>query len=524
MKEDNIVTIPSRWMLAGSLVVSLCIGVLPFSLPIPFLLLELLLTIFALFLFGSIRYRIDKNALTYGALLIIFVTFYPHASIKTAIASNGFAAFMAHALPRLFSLSFLETILHLDTMLFIFGLTFFVSVIAQTRMLEVISMQILHWTRGHLFKTVLIIITLVAIASGIMDGVSMIGLTIRVLVFILIMAKTPSEDVSYMTAVAVVVTCVCGIWLAYGEPPNLIMKSNLGLPDSFFLIYTLPMAIITLIIVASFLYRRLNHRFIRMGELDLLEDKIADVRFYRALNGERIVETKETLKTLLDRLGEDGLMTVEKQRTSAALWGKIAFLPFIALLIGHAKNHAIPLFLSSMVAFLVALIGMLPHHQIKKDIFHDALEEYKEYLFLFPLFLSIAMLAEVGIFDVMKSGITQGVVVMGRANVAVIQFIGSAVLSALLDNNVVADFASRAIAGMGDMFLFAAAQIAGYATGGALTHIGSAQSVIAYAYILRHIDHRFTPFQWVKMMWKLIGTISLALIGVLYLIAYFLNP
>jgi Na+/H+ antiporter NhaD/arsenite permease-like protein len=523
MTESPVIAIPSRWVLTGSFFVSLLIGALPFPLPISFLLFELFLTIFALFLFGSIRYRIDKNALTYGALLIIFATFYPHSPIKAAIASDGISPFLGDVLPRLLSLTFLETILHLDTMLFILGLTFFVNVIAQTRMLETISMQILHWTGGSVFKTVLIIITLVSIASGIMDGVSMVGLTIRVLVFILIMAKVPPEDLKFITAVTVMVTCICGIWLAYGEPPNLIMKSNLGLPDSFFLIYAMPMAVITLILISYFLYQRLKSAVIVMNDLDPMEDRIADVRFYQAMRGAEVLESKGQLKTLWDGLGKEALMTIEKQRDAAALWGKIAFLPFIALLIGHAKNHAVPLFLSSVVAFFVAMAGMLPYPKIRRNILHEAVEEYKEYLFLFPLFLSIAMLSEVGLFDMIKAGIVQGVMALGKANMAAIQFIGSALLSAVLDNNVVADFASRAIVGLPDLLLFSAAQIAGYATGGALTHIGSAQSVIAYAYILRHIDCQFTPFQWVQMVWKLIGTILLALTGALYLIAYVLG-
>jgi len=36
---------------------------------------EVLLTILGLFLFGSFRYQIHKNALTYGMLLIIVATF-----------------------------------------------------------------------------------------------------------------------------------------------------------------------------------------------------------------------------------------------------------------------------------------------------------------------------------------------------------------------------------------------------------------------------------------------------------------
>jgi hypothetical protein len=157
---------------------------------------------------------------------------------------------------------------------------------------------------------------------------------------------------------------------------------------------------------------------------------------------------------------------------------------------------------------------------MRKLALREAAHEYKEYLFLFPLFLSITMLTAVGFFDQLKVAIEQGVATLGHGHVAVIQFIGSALLSAILDNNVVADFASRAIYGMSDMFLFAAAQIAGYATGGSLTHIGSAQSVVAFAYILRYIDPHFTPLGWIQAMWKLVLAISIALIAVLYIMAF----
>ena len=46
--------------------------------------------------------------------------------------------------------------------------------------------------------------------------------------------------------------------------------------------------------------------------------------------------------------------------------------------------------------------------------------------------------------------------------------------------------------------IFAMAQIAGYALGGCWTHIGSAQSVVAYAFIQRDIDDRYTPIGWIR--------------------------
>ena len=85
---------------------------------------------------------------------------------------------------------------------------------------------------------------------------------------------------------------------------------------------------------------------------------------------------------------------------------------------------------------------------------------------------------------------------------AVVQFLGSTVLSAILDNNVVADFASRALSDLDVtvLHLFAMSQIAGYALGGCWTHFGCAQSVVAYAFIQRDIDAHYTPAQWIRDM------------------------
>ena len=67
----------------------------------------------------------------------------------------------------------------------------------------------------------------------------MIGLTIRTLVIILMLAAAPVAAIRYAVMVCTAVTTICGVWLAYGEPPNLIMKANLypHLDNVFFLIY-----------------------------------------------------------------------------------------------------------------------------------------------------------------------------------------------------------------------------------------------------------------------------------------------
>ena len=70
---------------------------------------------------------------------------------------------------------------------------------------------------------------------------------------------------------------------------------------------------------------------------------------------------------------------------------------------------------------------------------------------------------------------------------------------------------------MAAMRLFAMAQIAGYALGGCWTHIGSAQSVVAYAFIRRDIDEDYTPVQWIKEMTPIILQLLLLITVLIYL-------
>jgi hypothetical protein len=150
--------------------------------------------------------------------------------------------------------------------------------------------------------------------------------------------------------------------------------------------------------------------------------------------------------------------------------------------------------------------------------FHEAAQEYAEYYFLFPLFLSITLLTSAGFFDVMQTLVVQGIATLGQSHVAFAQFLGSTFLSAILDNNIVADFASRGLHGLSlnVVHFFAMAQIAGYALGGCWTHIGCAQSVVAYAFIQRDVDEHYTPVQWIKEMTPVILQILVVMAIIIY--------
>ena len=578
-----------KFLIGCAIVAAIILGVSRLgALPTWLLAAEVFATILGLFLFGSFRYQIHKNALTYGMLLVILATF---CGLETSewhveIAERGWWYWTER---HLLSFHGLDDLIHADTMLFILGLTFFVSVIAQTRLLEGITFLLLRRYQGAILPTVISVTAVVAFASGILDGVSMIGLTIRTLVIILLLAAAPTAAIRYAVMVCTAVTTICGIWLAYGEPPNLIMKANLHpyLDNAFFLRYCAPAAVASYLVIAWQLRNKLGGQRVHLETMDVIDANAEDVRFLQATrHGEVITpvelvenhstdlgeKTEPVLERLrhgeslgialvregvpettrkkllghfvsedlagaldrhyvLDAVGQhqealeaeksvdETLLALGRRRRLAQRIGALALVPFIALLIVHGINHEVPLFLASFAGFIVALLGIINIPRMRSLALREARHEYAEYYFLFPLFFSITLLTKAGFFDQLQSLIQLGIEAVGHGHVAFAQFLGCTFLSAILDNNVVADFASRALYGLdvSVLHLFAMAQIAGYALGGCWTHIGSAQSVVAYAFIQRDVDERYTPVQWIKEMTPVIIQILVLITVLIYL-------
>ena len=571
--EWAVVMLSGRKFLLGCAVVAGLAWIAGRMVAIPMWLLaaEVLATILGLFLFGSFKYQIHKNALTYGMLLIILATF---CGLKTSVwqVEIGQRGWWHWTRQHLLSFHGWDEIIHADTMLFILGLTFFVSVIAQTRLLEGITFSLLRRNRGAILSTVIAVTAVVAFASGVLDGVSMIGLTIRTLVIILLLAAAPMADIRHAVMVCTAVTTICGIWLAYGEPPNLIMKANLypHLGNAFFLFYCAPIAVASYLVVARHIRKRLRGRHVDLDSMDVIEANAADVRFLQATRHGQVVTPVELVEDnaaelgactepvlqrlrggdslgiamvrervpaalrhsllghlvsedlaqaldrhyVLDAAGDHGgalkaeqsvdeaLASLAHVRLRAQKIGALALIPFVGLLVLHGIHHQAPLFLASLAGFAVAVLGIARIPNMRALALRDARHEYAEYYFLFPLFFSITLLSNAGFFTRLQGLIHQGMETLGQSHVAFAQFLGCTFLSAILDNNIVADFASHGLHHLetSTLHLFAMAQIAGYALGGCWTHIGSAQSVVAYAFIQRDVDASFTPVQWIKEM------------------------
>ena len=212
-EQAALVFLSSKKYLAASLLVAVAVYALGFLVTYPTWLLtvEVAVTVLALFVFGSMKYRIDKNALTYGAALVIVATFFHVAPNQHSSVYAGLQELAAWAKTDLLSLQKLEKLIHADTLLFIFGLTFFVNAVTQTRLLETVGLAVLRRSKGNVARTIGLLGALVAFLSGILDGVSMIGLLIRVYLIVLLLAKADDEQLIYVVMLSTAITTVCGM-------------------------------------------------------------------------------------------------------------------------------------------------------------------------------------------------------------------------------------------------------------------------------------------------------------------------
>lgn len=597
--SDSIgpVFLSGRAFVAGCVLVAVLIAtVLPLRFVGPGLLAsEVLLTVLGLFFFGSFRYQLHKNALTYGLALVVLATYARFCQRVGRFPRTG-TELVELVSKYLLSFSGLDQLIHIDTLLFILGLTLLVSVLSQTRLLEALSLSLLRWFDGRVAPTLVVLCGVVALLSGVLDGVSMIGLLLRTLALILFMAGAPLGKMRRVMLLCTIVTTVCGMWLAYGEPPNLIMKANLlgadGEPllsDRYFLHYCLPLALLSFGVIALQLLRLFWGQRVNLASLDLVEQHAAEFRFLQARRHGEVFSDVEVIEAHREALGVQYVDLVTHVQRGASLGegmqqigvpaplrrqllgmisteelalrlddyfgaqaagdaerrealgraikvelqalasplrrfralGLLGLLLFVALLFVHARSHVLPLFVAPLLGALVAALGLWSETKIRRLALTDTAHEYAEYLFLIPLFLSITLLLHSGFFVELQSLLHHATQTVDRGALALLQLVGCTALSAILDNNVVADFASRALTGLPIqlIYLFATAQIAGYAAGGCWTHIGSAQSVVAFAFIHRDLDAAYTPVAWIKDITSILFWLVLVLGAALVLLS-----
>jgi hypothetical protein len=142
-----------------------------------------------------------------------------------------------------------------------------------------------------------------------------------------------------------------------------------------------------------------------------------------------------------EELVDRALASMARVRRRAQALGALALAPFVGLLV----LHGIPLFLASFAA--------LPWRRSELSGFRTCAPwrgampggNTPSTTSCFPLFLSVTLLSNAGFFARWQDLIRHGSETVGLPHVAFAQFLGCTVLSALLDHNVVADFASHGL-------------------------------------------------------------------------------
>lgn len=94
--------------------------------------------------------------------------------------------------------------------------------------------------------------------------------------------------------------------MAYGWPPNLIIKANLHpyLDDAFFLRYCAPAAIASYLVIAWQLRRRLSEERIDLDEMDVIDANAQDVRFFQAVRHGEVLTPIELIELHKGDLGD----------------------------------------------------------------------------------------------------------------------------------------------------------------------------------------------------------------------------
>src|SRR5262249_39175343 len=100
---------------------------------------------------------------------------------------------------------------------------------------------------------------------------------------------------------------------------------------------------------------------------------------------------------------DEVLAALAPVRRNAQKIGALALIPFVVLLAIHSIWPVVPLFVASFAGFFAALPGIVRIPRMRPLAFREAFQEYAEYSFLFPLFLSITLLTAAGFFDEMQS-------------------------------------------------------------------------------------------------------------------------
>lgn len=136
------------------------------------------------------------------------------------------------------------------------GMMIIVGVLKQTGVFEYLGVWAAKKSRGHPYRLMVMLMVITAIASPILDNVTIIMLVVPVTIVVCNRLHVPAQP--YIIA-EILASNIGGAATLIGDPPNIIIANQAGLGFNDFLVHMAPIVIITFVlfvVLTRFMFRK----------------------------------------------------------------------------------------------------------------------------------------------------------------------------------------------------------------------------------------------------------------------------
>jgi Na+/H+ antiporter NhaD/arsenite permease-like protein len=238
------------------------------------------------------------------------------------------------------------------------GMMVIASVLRQTGLFQWIAIQAVKLGRGEPFRVLTILSTVVAVASALLDNVTIVVLAAPVALFVA--ASLRVSPLPFLIG-AILASNIGGMATLVGDPPNILIGSAAGID---FLAFVTNLAPISLLILAGFLVLA---RFLFRNDLRAREDRVTDIA---ALEVDTLITDRALLRKSL-----------------------IVMVGVIVGFLLHGALHLEPATIALAGATILLLWGRSDPHEALQDV------EWTTLFFFIGLFITVQAVVKVGIIE-----------------------------------------------------------------------------------------------------------------------------
>ena len=216
-----------------------------------------------------------------GMLISIIVFLVVFAAITFELVNKAVAAFsgvavliLLHVIDEHQAIEFID----FETIMLLFGMMIIISVLKHSGLFTIISVRISELTRGNPIKILILFSVVTAVMSAFLDNVTTVLIIIPIIIELTRgLGLNPKKYVLSQ----VIISNVGGTATLIGDPPNVIIGSNVGLTFNQFLFNLGPPVLVIFVVVLAFIwatnrdqFKPINTNIIKLFTVNLLLEKI----------------------------------------------------------------------------------------------------------------------------------------------------------------------------------------------------------------------------------------------------------